>query len=66
MATVDLKEEPYIDGTRFNQASNRLEIMRGITNAPDKLLVRLLTKYGAIHFVENGIDYRLTDGGPAP
>jgi hypothetical protein len=57
--------EPYIDVTRFYQASNRLEIMRGIVSARHKLLVRLLTKYGAIHFVEDGMDYRMTGRGPA-
>jgi hypothetical protein len=36
---------PSISRTRFLQAVNRLEVMRNVKNAPDKLVVRMTTKY---------------------
>ena len=54
---------------RFNQAVNRLEVLREIKEAPEKLFVRMTKKCKVWNMVEevNGKlhNFRFTDLGPA-
>jgi len=56
--------EPVITVTRFNQAANRLEVMRGIIDAPNKLFARLIQKYKAFNLRQHNKNFRFFDLGP--
>lgn len=57
---------PVVTTERFAQAGNRLEVLRGIARASDKLLLRLLTRFDRIVIRDRVLsaDFTLTDLGP--
>jgi len=51
--------EPVFTVERFNQAANRLEVMRGILDVPNKLIGRLLRRFAAINVTSEGKNFRM-------
>lgn len=50
---------------RFTQAANRLEVLRGITKASEKLFLRMLDRFGGFVIIDSvyGTRYDITDLG---
>lgn len=58
-----MSAEPVIEVVRFNQAVNRLEVMRGMSNVPDRLFFRLLRKYPVVNFKTEDKNFRIFNLG---
>ena len=47
--------EPRFSIARFNQAALRLEVLRGLERVPNRLMLRVLRRYGAC-VVDDDVD----------
>ena len=53
---------PRVTVERFTQCCNRLEILRNLTNVPNKLMLRLLRRWEKVELIyrENGKTHVVT------
>ena len=57
--------EPIVTLVRFEQAANRLQIIRGVEDAAQQLFVRITKRFKVWHLTYvHGTSLRIADRGP--
>lgn len=59
--------EPRVSVVRFNRAALRLEVLGGVKDAPNRLMLRMLRRFGAVVIEDDvlRVATRFTDLGPS-